>query len=146
MEKEVLIVGIDPGASGGISFISSSQARAIKMPETETSVAEAFEICQTCKCIAYIEAVHSMPKQGVKSTFSFGKQYGTLLGVLAALKIERNHVTPFTWQNNLRCLSKGDKNVTKRRAQELFPELKITHATADALLIGRFGFNHRLPL
>jgi hypothetical protein len=35
-------------------------------------------------------------------------------------------------------LSKGDKNVTKRKAQELFPSLKITHATADALLIAEY--------
>ena len=33
----------------------------------------------------------------------------------------------------------GDKNVTKRKAQELWPNIKITHAFADALLLGEFG-------
>jgi len=33
----------------------------------------------------------------------------------------------------------GDKNVSKRRAQELFPEIKITHAIADALLIAEYA-------
>jgi hypothetical protein len=33
------------------------------------------------------------------------------------------------------CLTKGDKNVSKSRAQELFPSIKVTHAIADALLI-----------
>jgi len=37
------------------------------------------------------------------------------------------------------CLTKGDKNVSKRRAQELFPALKVTHAIADALLIAEFA-------
>jgi hypothetical protein len=36
-------------------------------------------------------------------------------------------------------MTKGDKNVSKRKAQELFPQLKITHATADALLLAEFG-------
>jgi hypothetical protein len=36
-------------------------------------------------------------------------------------------------------MSKGDKNVTKRRAQQLFPQLKVTHAIADALLIAEYG-------
>ena len=43
-------------------------------------------------------------------------------------------------------LSKGDKNVTKSRAQELFPELKITHAIADALLIAEYGRRVRIDV
>jgi len=39
----------------------------------------------------------------------------------------------------LGCLSKGDKNVTKAKAQEQFPNIKVTHATADALLIALYG-------
>ena len=34
--------------------------------------------------------------------------------------------------------SKGDKNVTKRRAQELFPGARVTHAVADALLLAEY--------
>ena len=82
-----------------------------------------------------------MPKQGVASVWTFAQNYGTLLGILAALKITRYHVTPYIWQKTLQCLSKGDKNITKRRAQELFPDIKITHATADALLIGKYGLD-----
>ena len=90
------------------------------------------------KCIAMIEKVHSMPKQGVKSSFTFGQGYGFLLGCLTALEIPFEYVTPQKWQRYLGCLSKGDKNVTKQKAQELFPHLEITHATADALLIGEY--------
>jgi hypothetical protein len=39
----------------------------------------------------------------------------------------------------MQCLTGGDKNISKRRAQELFPSLKITHAVADALLIAEYG-------
>jgi len=37
------------------------------------------------------------------------------------------------------CMTKGDKNVSKRRSQELFPQIKVTHAIADALLIASYG-------
>jgi hypothetical protein len=44
------------------------------------------------------------------------------------------------------CLTKGDKNVTKSRAQELFPEVKVTHAIADALLIAEYGRRIRVDV
>jgi hypothetical protein len=37
------------------------------------------------------------------------------------------------------CLTKGDKNVSKRKAQELFPSTKVTHAIADSMLIAAYG-------
>ena len=39
----------------------------------------------------------------------------------------------------MKCLTKGDKNVSKRKAQELFPGLKITHKIADALVLAKYG-------
>jgi hypothetical protein len=44
------------------------------------------------------------------------------------------------WQKSLGCLTHGDKNVSKAAAQRLFPGMKITHATADALLIAYYGY------
>ncbi len=60
-------------------------------------------------------------------------QHREQLGALFA------HAGAVRWQKEMGCLTKGDKNVTKRRAQELFPTLKITHAIADALLIAEYG-------
>lgn len=73
------------------------------------------------------------------SSFRFGQSYGFLRGVLVACRVPFDQVTPAKWQRNLGCLSKGDKNVTKAKAQELWPELRITHAIADALLIAEYG-------
>jgi hypothetical protein len=36
-------------------------------------------------------------------------------------------------------MTKGNKNITKQKAQELFPGIKVTHAIADALLIATYG-------
>lgn len=135
------ILGIDPGQSGGLAFINSVVKErpiiyAVKKM-TEKDIAE--EIENLCVSRCFLERVHSMPRQGVSSTFKFGANYGFYRGLLTGLAIPFETVPPQTWQRYLRCLTGGDKNVTKSKAQELFPELKITHATADALLIAEYG-------
>lgn len=141
------IIGIDPGKSGGIALLGPSgyhESEALnKLTEADLadtlrkwSVAAAFE---QVRVIAHVERVHSMPKQGVSSTFTFGQSYGFLRGCLHAISIPFEEVTPAKWQRAMGCLSKGDKNITKAKAQQLFPGIKITHAIADALLIAEYG-------
>lgn len=107
------------------------------MPATERDIAD--WLAEHDDAVAYIEKVHSMPKQGVASSFTFGRGFGVLIGALAALRIRYEFVTPQTWQKAMGCMSKGDKNVTKAAAQRLFPQVKVTHAIADALLIAEYG-------
>ena len=133
-------IGIDPGMSGGLAYITADTVIVSKMGATER---DTFEILQAYAdhqpTMAYIESVHSMPRQGVASSFKFGVNYGLLRGMLIALGIPFETVTPLTWQKLMRCQTKGDKNVTKAKAQELFPHIKITHNIADALLIAEYG-------
>jgi hypothetical protein len=88
---------------------------------------------------AYIEGVNAMPGQGVVSTFKFGMNYGLWQGILVALKIPFERVYPLKWQTAMSCRTGGNKNISKARAQELFPRIKVTHAIADALLIAEYG-------
>ena len=145
----MIFLGIDPGKTGGISLHRGDIVEAYGF--TDKTPMDIYCVIRQYmrtglklaphsneKPIAMIEKVHSMPKQGVASSFTFGKGYGFLLGCLTALEIPFEYVTPQKWQRYLGCLSKGDKNVTKQKAQELFPRLKITHAIADALLIGEY--------
>jgi len=133
------ILGIDPGASGGIAWISEdgTHVRAAKMPDTNHDLANILQ--EYPSRLAILERVSSRPGQGVSSTFKFGTNFGLIQGVLSALVIPYELVTPTVWQKAMGCLSKGDKNVTKAAAQRLFPSLKITHATADALLLAEYG-------
>lgn len=132
-------IGIDPGGSGGIGVIwGDGKAYGHKMPETEKDVVDLLNDLSLDSCFAFIESVHSMPGQGVSSSFKFGMSYGGLRMALVALGIPFETASPQRWQKELGCLTKGDKNVSKRKAQELFPELKITHATADSLLIAEY--------
>jgi crossover junction endodeoxyribonuclease RuvC len=50
--------------------------------------------------LAVVEKVGAMPKQGVSSTFKFGAAYGSILGILAALKIRTILVSPTVWKGH----------------------------------------------
>jgi crossover junction endodeoxyribonuclease RuvC len=135
-------LGVDPGASGGAALITESYEviTVVKFSETERDISEWFRTLFTGTGIhAVIERVHSMPKQGVASSFKFGQSYGFLRGMLIAHAVPFEAVTPGKWQKALGCLSRGDKNVTKAKAQEIFPGVKVTHAIADALLLAAYA-------
>ena len=136
------IIGLDPGQSGGIAILAEGAAPvAHKMPETERDL---YDLLAECRgAVAYLERVGPMPKQGLSSTWKFGQHYGSLRMALTALGIPFEAVAPGVWQRAMQCLSGGDKNVTKAAAQRLFPQLKITHAVADSLLLAAYGYRQR---
>ena len=146
-----MIMGIDPGWSGGVAVIDK-EGNASARGFTKATKRDIYEIIwdqASCRfdthsiSMCYIEKVHSMPKQGVASSFKFGHNYGFLRGVITALNIPFTEVSPQKWQGALGCRTGGDKNVTKTKAQQLYPSIKITHAIADALLIATYGFNQQ---
>ena len=143
--KHQTIIGVDPGANGGIAWITDGKSCVEKMPDTlqdlwDLVVSISLEAGTGGTGIrAYIEQVSSSPQMGVVSAFSFGRGYGNLEMALTAAGIPFERVRPQVWQKVLGCMTKGDKNVSKRKAQELFPDRKVTHATADALLIAYYG-------
>ncbi len=145
-------LGIDPGASGGLAIITTRSGMvwsgrvevvSIAMPKTERDV---WDWVRSVNAeFAIIELVHSMPKQGVSSTFKFGASYGRLRMALIAAEIPFKEVTPQAWQKALGVTKRGKdeaKSAFKQRlralAQQLFPSEKITLATSDAILLAEF--------
>lgn len=145
-----IYLGIDPGVSGGFAIVSEelSVVRAVAFEHVTPQ-----DIVTTLRpakfSFAYLENVGAMPGQGVSSTFKFGVNFGWWQGVLTSLGIPFERVAPVKWQTVMRCRTGGDKNISKQRAQELFPDIKMTHAIADALLIAEYGrrtqLNHKEP-
>jgi hypothetical protein len=143
----MIYIGIDPGAGGGIAFLDEGPPGkgwplgviAIKMPATEADI---FGLIKDCPGRAVIEHVWSIPGQG--GAFAFGKNVGALLMALTAAKIPFDQALPRRWQKELGvaypagATDTEKKNITKRRAQALFPGVPITHAIADALLIAEY--------
>ena len=141
-------LGIDPGKSGGIALVweDAQLYEAWKIPESERDLWDLFNYTKEFTLFAMIEKVHSSPQMGVRSAFTFGQSYGMLRGMLIALEIPFAEVSPAKWQHWQKCKTGGNKNISKSRAQQLFPSLKITHAIADSLLIADYCRQIRLGL
>lgn len=137
-----LIVGIDPGKTGGISMLTMDGGVWLTqpMPETEHETAELLGEFAPRIAKAFIERVQPMPT-GTVAMFKLGRSYGMLRGILAVLQIPFDEVQPRVWQTGLGCLSGGKKAVTRQRAQALFPKCpqRITDKIADSLLIAEWG-------
>jgi len=143
-----LYMGIDPGQSGAVVVIAEDGAceGRIKLSNTAADIAESVMEWGPDVFMCMFERVHSMPGQGVASTFKFGTSFGFCMGLLAAGKIRHEMTTPRQWQTRMKCLTGGDKNVSKTAAQRLFPKDKITHAFADAYLLAEYARRHSLGI
>lgn len=134
-------IGVDPGVSGGIAVITHApvvSVTAFSMPPTDRDILDLLEHYQQVDTFAVLERVSTSPQMGVVSAGTFMGNYRALQMALTALRIPFDLVTPRKWQQAMGCLTGGDKNVSKRRAQQLFPGLKCTHAISDALLLAEY--------
>ena len=105
MTTGYIFMGFDPGLSGGMATVDGAgfaSTQPIPVAGGEIDIAtitdDLASVALAGDIIAVVEAVHSMPKQGVASTFKFGKGYGKILGMLEALKIRTMLVTPQAWK------------------------------------------------
>jgi crossover junction endodeoxyribonuclease RuvC len=96
--------------------------------------------------VCVIEDVHSMPKQGVASSFKFGRGKGVVEGFFAGAGLPLRYVSPSKWKRDLGLTS--DKGESRQRALELWPEhgSKFCRAKdegrAEAALIGYWWVKH----
>jgi hypothetical protein len=145
---EPCILGIDPGASGAISFYFPNYPDRISVEDTPVVAGEvdgaalARRIAQMGPTLAIIEQVGAMPKQGVSSTFKFGVAYGVARGVVASLAIPTHMVTPAVWKRHFKL--DADKERARALAIRLWPacpnfERKKHHGRAEAALIARYA-------
>lgn len=138
-----VLIAIDPGDSGGIAYERDEEIVAIKLKGmTDQDLFRFLALLEPGT--VFLEKVGPTPQMGVTSAFSFGGNYRAIKMACVAAGLRLEHVTPQRWQSALRLkkipggIGKNDtakKNRNKQRAQELYPQMKITHAIADALLI-----------
>lgn len=93
-----------------------------------------------------IEKVGAMPKQGVTSVFTFGYGFGVWIGVLAALEIPYQLVTPQSWKKLLMSGEPKEKDASRIVARRMWPDQteeslsrKKDHGRADAALLAEYG-------
>ena len=132
-------IGIDPGKTGSIAALMSDGEVYCSLPLGKMTEADLWHwLAELEPAYCVLEKVSSSPQMGVVSSFTFGRGYGLLCGLLTAACIPFVEVTPNTWMTKMKCKTGGNKIITKRKSQQLFPQLKITHRNADALLIATY--------
>ncbi len=141
-----LYLGVDPGKSGAFAIVDADGAfvEAMRLDQPLQDIARWLGSNFPRIRFAMLERVSSRPGQGVSSTFKFGQSFGHCEALLAAYCIPHELVTPTTWQRKMKCLSGGDKKVTKAAALRLWPKDKITHREADAMLLAEYCRRVRL--
>ena len=147
-----MIIGIDPGKSGGIVIISTSKTSMHKCPSEPTGMASIISSASNSAYIegekikAVIEKVWAFPTDTRSSSFKFGTNYGMWIGILASHNISYTEVPPQTWMKEYQPLPKiktERKKMLKLIAQEKYPDNKVTLHTSDAALIALWGNNEK---
>lgn len=139
-----VVVGVDPGMSGAVAVIRDGDILDVAdMPVADGRIAVpvlAEMIGRHGPDLVAIEFVHSMPKQGVASTFKFGVAYGVAVGV--SHRFPTVHVRPQDWKKSFRLTGKG-KDAARALVIERWPDRGELFALkgrgqgrADAVLIG----------
>lgn len=138
--------GIDPGKKGAMAIMGYSNTTGetymVKLisydPQEYIKALKQFPTATCC-----VEQVHSLPHEGVRSVFSFGQNYGWILGVLEALQVSYQTVPPNKWKNEFGLL-RTDKTQSVEVCKRLFPNANLKRTErckkdddglAEALLI-----------
>ena len=144
----LLFMGIDPGLSGAWALIDGAgrYVSAGDMHNEDGRVltrhvwAEMLMATNTNKVRVAVERVHSMPKQGVATTFVFGAAYGCALALGNMFDEPAVLITPNQWKKFYGLDS--DKNKSSQLAREMWPDapikLKKHNGRAEALLIANY--------
>lgn len=89
-----------------------------------------------------IEQVHSMPNQGVASTFAFGQACGVIYAVTSLMLVPCHFITPQHWKSHFD-LIKQPKSASLELARSIWEQapLKLMkhHGRAEALLMAEYG-------
>ena len=144
----MIYIGIDVGKKGGVAIIFEDGVCAY--PWDDERFIQTMDIVANmdADCVACVEQVHAMPKQGVSSTFAFGKAAGFIEGVLVAHRIPFQLVPPQKWKKEY---SLGnDKAQSIAVCKKLFPNVNLlptgctkdSDGMAEALLMAEYARRH----
>jgi len=155
-----IFLGIDPGLSGALAVLSADgrlvdvasmptephgKSRRVSGRDVRAFLEGVTDRARRPFGLCMLEQVASRPGQSVVSTFTFGRAFGVVEGVLSALALPTDYATPQTWK---RAFGLGsDKAESIRKACDLIPALvawpeqggKLTHDQAEAVLLAEFA-------
>jgi len=150
-----VIVGIDPGVTGGLAVIHDGQLAGVEPMPVHDSRADGWAIDAMLTDwepdVVFLENTQPMPKNGSIASFSLGLNTGIIVGVVQANHFSLVRVRPVDWKRKMGLTGK-DKSASRGLATELFPDYansfkKVSQdGLAEAALIARYGFFSEFPV
>lgn len=145
-------VGIDPGKKGAMAIMGYSNTTGERYmmkiipfdPQEYIKTLKQFHIATCC-----IEQVHALHGNGITSSFSFGQTYGWLLGILDALGISYQTISPQRWKREYGLNSEKEKSIEV--CKRLFPDVDLKRTErckkdddgyAESLLLAEYARRH----
>jgi Holliday junction resolvasome RuvABC endonuclease subunit len=154
----LIVLGIDPGLSGGLAMVSYGMPGAklallgvAEIPTTGEKAKRRVDVGAIIKFIqdrgpphhAVIERAQAMPEQGSSSGFHYGRAVGALEATVEGMLIPHMIVEVSAWKKANGLIGRG-KEDSRQRAIKLFPgtrsfDLKGDHNKAEAALLAWYG-------
>lgn len=165
----MIYIGIDPGLSGAVAIMDDTadfpDKTRVQVFDTPTMVVSGIKdkrvyntaamaqllqpysvlLGTTSMALVVLESVHSMPKQGVASSFSFGQGLGMWQGIIAALGLPLEMPSPQRWKKEMLADQGKEKSASRYKAMQLFPSIASQFSRvkddgrAEALLMAEYG-------
>lgn len=143
------LLTIDPGASGGWCLRWSDHIEAHPWISANDACAALREHFKAGNLTVVVEAVHSSPVMSPSSSFSFGHNYGTWLGIIVSMTGRTPlGVSPQQWQMPLAdelfgLTGSKRKSALNDMCKANHPKLRPTLATCDAILLSDFCVSYQ---
>lgn len=150
------ILGIDPGLDGALALLNheGKVIEIVDMPTVQVVINKkqrrqvppallVSTIERLAPSVCFLEHVGVRPKEGAVGAHAFGRSFGCLEGVLAALQVPTTLVYPAVWKRALNI--PADKGGARMKAMSLFPEVaemfkRVKDADrAEAALLALYG-------
>ncbi len=151
----MLIVGLDPGQNGGVALVDCTHPKSpnliagFRVPTVKRGNRVLVDTWRLVDLLGpfdfdrvVIEAVHAMPKQGVSSSFNFGRHTGALEGWAMSTAKPVSFVPPAQWKKAMQLSSSKQASLDLARVTfGVHPrwEVKRNDGIAEAALLAVYS-------
>lgn len=151
--SSIRILGVDPGQAGGLAIIQAGRlVKGTRMPIVKIrgkaqvdarAVVRWWDDCLVPFDVAVIEAVHAMPRQGVSSSFQFGRMLGGIEALIYSTGARVDYVTPASWKKAMGLSSDKQASIDAAKIQfgsaaDWMITCKADDGIAEAALIAAY--------